>query len=69
MNDLEKFYFQKELEDIKTFCIKHNQMIMYKNRHYYLYDKKIYDKDMNIVIREVKNGFLDLFEYFEKKRQ
>lgn len=58
-------YFEKELQDIKNFCIKHNQMIMYRNRPYYLYDKTIYNIHMEIVIRDAENGFLDLYEYFE----
>lgn len=63
--ELEMMYFKQELKDIKNFCIKHNQMIIYRNRPYYLYNKHIYDENMDIVIREAENGFLDLFEYFE----
>ena len=64
--ELEMMYFEQELQDIKNFCIKHNQMIVYRNRPYYLYDERIYDLDMNVVIREAPNGFLDLYEYFEE---
>ena len=66
MNELEMMYFEQELQDIKNFCIKHNQMIIYRNRPYYLYDEHIYDSDMNVVIKEAPNGFLDLYEYFEE---
>lgn len=65
MDDMEILFFEKEQKDIKDWCIKHNQMIIYRNRPYYLYDNKIYDKDMDIIIPYAENGFLDLFEYFE----
>lgn len=65
MNNLEKLYFVKELEDIKTFCIKNGQITRYQNQTYYLYNNKIYNKNMEIVIDHAENGFLDLFEYYE----
>lgn len=63
--ELEKMWAEQELKDIKKFCIKHNQMIIYRNRPYYLYDEHVYDSDMNVVIREAPNGFLDLYKYLE----
>jgi len=69
MEDLEMLYFKEEMRDIKDFCIRHKKVIKYQNRPYYLYDKTIYDKDMNIVIEYAENGFLDLFEYFEDFEQ
>ena len=65
MNEIEKIYIEKELNDIKDWCIKHNQTIEYQNQRYYLYCKNIYDKDMNIIIENAENGFLDLYEYYE----
>ena len=65
MDYWERLYYEKELDDIKTFCIKHGQTIKYKNQDYYLYQRKIYDKDMNVIIEHAANGFLDLFEYYE----
>lgn len=65
MDDLERLYADKELADIKAFCIKHGYTIRYRNQDFYLYARKIYDKDMNIVIEYAENGFLDLFEYYE----
>ena len=65
MNELEILYFEKEQTDIKEYCLKHNQTIIYENQPYYLYQKGIYDKDMNLMIEYAENGFLDLFEYFE----
>lgn len=65
MTELEKLYFEQELKEIKDWCIKHNQTIKYKNQSYYLYCGTIYDKDMNIVISNATNGFLDLYEYYE----
>jgi hypothetical protein len=65
MNELETLYFEKELRDIKDWCIKHKQTVRYQNQDYYLYCSTIYDKDMNIVIENTTNGFLDLYEYYE----
>ena len=65
MNDIETLYFIKEQKDIKEFCIKHGQTIRYRNEEFYLYQRNIYDKNMNIVIEHAENGFLDLFEYHE----
>lgn len=65
MDELERLYYEKELADIKAFCNKHGQTIRYQNQDFYLYDRKIYDKDMNIIIDYAANGFLDLFEYYE----
>ena len=65
MDELGRLYYEKELADIKAFCIKHGHAIKYRGRSYYLYDRKIYDQDMNVVIEYAENGFLDLFEYYE----
>ena len=65
MRNLERLYYEKELADIKAFCTKHGQTIKYKNQDYYLYQRTIYDKDMNVIIDRADNGFLDLFEYYE----
>lgn len=65
MNEIERLYHEKEKADIKTFCIKNGLTIRYENRDYYLYDRKIYDENMSIVIEYAENGFLDLFEYYE----
>ena len=65
MDEIELMYLEKEINDIKDWCIKHNQTIKYRNQDYYLYCKTIYDKDMNIVIENAENGFLDLYEYYE----
>ena len=65
MDELERLYCEKELADIKAYCIKHGQTIRYQNQDFYLYDRKIYDKNMDIVIEFAENGFLDLFEYYE----
>ena len=65
MEGLERLYYDKELADIKAFCIKRGHTVKYENRDYYLYDHKIYDEDMNIIIEYAENGFLDLFEYYE----
>lgn len=37
----------------------------YKGKKYYLIDNVIYDDDMNVIIENAVNGFLDLFEYYE----
>ena len=65
MDNIEATYFEKEQQDIKKWCRKHNQTIIYKNQTYYLYQKQIYDKDMNLIIEDAENGFLDLYEYYE----
>lgn len=65
MEESEMLYFEKELKDIKEWCIKNNQTIQYRNSTYYLYDNRIYDSEMNIIIEYAENGFLDLFEYFK----
>lgn len=65
MDELDFLYFEKELSDIKAFCVKNGLTIRYQNRDYYLYDHKIYDEDMDIIIEHAENGFLDLFEYYE----
>lgn len=65
MDELERLYYDKEMEDIKAFCIKHGKTVQFRNQPHYLYDRKIYDKDMNIIIEYAENGFLDLFEYYE----
>lgn len=44
---------------------KEGQKLKYKGAIYYLYNNIIYDKDLNIIIPEASNGFLDLYEYFE----
>ena len=44
---------------------KEGQKLKYKGAMYYLYNNIIYDKDLNIIIPEATNGFLDLYEYFE----
>ncbi len=62
---MERLYFEKEQKDIKEYCIKHKQTTKYRNQTFYLYQRTIYDKDMNIVIEHAENGFLDLFEYHE----
>lgn len=41
------------------------QKIRYKGRIYYLYENTVYDAKLNIVIEDARNGFLDLYEYFE----
>ena len=61
----EAMYFDKEMKDIKEWCIKNKQTIKYHNQDYYLYQHRIYDKDMNLIIEYAENGFLDLFEYYE----
>lgn len=58
-------WLEKELKDIKEYCIRHGQTIKYRNEVFYLYQRRIYDNDMNIVIECAENGFLDLFEYHE----
>jgi hypothetical protein len=63
--DIEFMYLDKELKDIKEWCIKNNKTIKYRNQDYYLYQNRIYDKDMNLIIEYAENGFLDLFEYYE----
>lgn len=56
---------ETELKSIKDYCIKHKQTLRYKNQSYYLYNKTIYDQNMNIIIEDATNGFLDLYEYYE----
>lgn len=41
------------------------QKLKYRGKMYYLYDNDIYDNDLNIVVENATNGFLDLYEYFE----
>lgn len=65
MDWLERLYHEKELTDIKNFCIKNGLTKKYLGQIYYLYNGKIYDKDMSVLIANADNGFLDLFEYFE----
>ena len=64
-HETETLYFDKEMKDIKEWCIKNKQTIKYQNRDYYLYQQKIYDEEMNLIIEYAENGFLDLFEYYE----
>lgn len=66
MNELERLYFEKEQTDIKDYCIKHGQTIEYEGQTYFLYMGTIYDGNMNIVISDAENGFLDLFEINSK---
>ena len=42
-----------------------SQKLKYKGKTYYLYQNTIYDSDMNVIIEDATNGFLDLYEYFE----
>lgn len=65
MSELEMMYYDAEWRDIKQFCIKHGQMIMYRGKTFYLYLRNIYDADRNLIIEQAENGFLDLFEYYE----
>lgn len=65
MNEIEMLYFEKEQKDIKAWCIQHNQILKYRNKNYYLYLNTIYDENMNIVVEDAGNGFLDLYEYYE----
>lgn len=58
-------WLEKEMRDIKEYCIKHGQTIIYQSEAFYIYMHTIYDKDMNTVIDYAENGFLDLFEYYE----
>lgn len=44
---------------------KEAQRLRYRGKTYYLYNGAIYDSDLNVVIPEASNGFLDLYEYFE----
>ena len=37
----------------------------YKGKVYYLYKNDILDENLSIIIKNAKNGFLDLLEYFE----
>lgn len=69
MDELEMLYFEKEQQDIKEWCTKHNQTIMFENQPYYLYQKQIYDKDMNLVVEYAENGFLDLAKQLTGRRQ
>lgn len=64
-HEIETMYAEKERQDIKDWCRKHKQSLRYKGSTYYLYEGCIYDNDMNVVIPEATNGFLDLYEYFE----
>lgn len=65
MLDMEKLYYEKELADIKNHCIKNGLSVRYKNQDFYLYEHKLYDKNMELIIDHAENGFLDLFEYYE----
>lgn len=49
------------MENIK----KTAERLRYRGKTYYLYNGAIYDSDLNVVIPEASNGFLDLYEYFE----
>ena len=42
-----------------------SEKIKYRGRIYYLKDCVIYDAQLNVIIPDVSNGFLDLYEYFE----
>jgi len=64
-HEIETMYFDKEMKDIKKWCVENKQTIRYHGQTYYLYQNKIYDKNMNLVIENAENGFLDLYEYFE----
>jgi hypothetical protein len=41
------------------------QKLKYRGKTYYLYENTIYDAALNIIIEDARNGFLDLYEYFE----
>lgn len=41
------------------------EKIRYRGKTYYLSDGKIYDNSRNVILENVENGFLDLYEYFE----
>lgn len=41
------------------------EKLKYNGKMYYLYDNIIYDNDMNVIIENATNGFLDLYEYYE----
>lgn len=66
MNDLGMLYLEKELADIKAYCIRTpGCRLRYKGLVWYLYQNTVYDAGMNVFIPEATNGFLDLYEYFE----
>ena len=65
MDDLERIYFEKEQTDIKAWCREHKQSIKYRGNTYYLYQGTIYNSNMDAIIPEAPNGFLDLYEYYE----
>ena len=65
MDDLERLYFEKERADIKTWCRENKQTLKYMGQTYYLYQGTVYDSNMDVIVPEATNGFLDLYEYYE----
>ena len=65
MNKVELMYYQKELADIKTYCTNNGLTVKYRDQVFYLYNHKIYNQNMEIIIDYAENGFLDLFEFYE----
>lgn len=65
MQEIESLYAEKERKDIKQYCIKHGNTIRYRGQTFYLYLNRIYDEEMNLIISQAENGFLDLYEYHE----
>lgn len=60
MDQLGMLYFEKELKDIKAFCIKEGLTTLYRGQMFYLYDKKIYNENMDVIVGYTENGFADL---------
>lgn len=54
-------FFNEFFELVKQVAVN----TRYRNKKYYLYDNCIFDENMNIVIENATNGFLDLYEYYE----
>ena len=65
MNELERLYFEKEQDNIKAWCRENKQTLKYRGETYYLYQGSIYDSNMDVIVPEATNGFLDLYEYYE----
>lgn len=49
------------MEQIK----KNAQRLRYRGATYYLHEGSIYGPDLQLLIPDATNGFLDLYEYFE----
>lgn len=49
----------------KAIIKKEAQRLRYRGATYYLHQGVIYDPNLEVLIPDATNGFLDLYEYFE----